>query len=316
MIVTTRFPDLPPRPQTPSNAAFRQAFFARWGLENTVFLASTRQFESMTQTAALSVKLAEQGRATLRVGRRELMLEAGHCLVVNEGEPYSVRISGEVPMRAFSLHFRPGLAAEVATARAETWQRALERGGHEPARSAPWLRDDLHLPSAALLDIVAAVRRRVLEGDRDGQSYEPLFIGALDRLLADSHQQRRGAAASLQAVRASTRGELLRRAGWAHDFIFSHYAEPISLDQIAAAAHLSKYHLLRTFHQVYGQTPHAALNERRAQIAQALLTEGRADLVTVAETAGFGSRWAMQRALRRQYGATARALRGRQREAR
>ena len=46
MIVTTRFPDLAPRPETAANAAFRRRFAARWARENVVFLASTRRFDS------------------------------------------------------------------------------------------------------------------------------------------------------------------------------------------------------------------------------------------------------------------------------
>jgi AraC family transcriptional regulator len=299
MIVTTRFPDLPPRPETSANAAFRREYFARWGRENMVFLAATRDFESLPQTAPLSVKLLEQGQATLRIGRREVVLEAGRCIIVNEGEPYSVRIASSEPARALSLHFRPGLAAEVYSARRADWSRALADGAELASASTPQLGDQLHAPSRALAEVV---------GEREGEAFEPLLIAALDRLMADDEGERSRAARALGVVRAATRDELRRRAGWAHDFILSNYAEAIALADIAAAAHLSKYHLLRVFHQVYGRTPLAALRARRAQAAHALLRGGANDLAVVAGTVGFGSRWAMQRALREAYGATGRAL--------
>lgn len=309
MIVTTRFPDLPPRPETSANAAFRRAYAARWGRENTVFLASARQFESMPLRSALSVKLIERGAAHLTVGRRNVLFEAGQCLVVNEGETYAVRIAGTEPMLGLSLHFRPGLAAEVAAARRGGWDRALDDPGPVARVATPLLRDDLHRPSAALRQLLAAVRAQVLQGECDGQAYEPLFIAVLDRLLRDDEADRHQAGSALQVVRAGTRDELRRRAGWARDYILCNYAEPIALDDIAAAAHLSKYHLLRVFHQVYGQTPLAALRVRRAEAAQALLQQGEQDLAAVAAGVGFGSRWAMQRALRQRYGVTGRALR-------
>ena len=116
---------------------------------------------------------------------------------------------------------------------------------------------------------------------------------------------------TLDAVRPGTRCELGRRAGWAHDFILSNYAEPIALDDIAAAAHLSKYHLLRTFRQVYGATPLALLRSRRAQAAAELLRAAPTISRWWPSALGFGSRWAMQRALREHCGATGRALRRR-----
>jgi AraC-like DNA-binding protein len=309
MIVTTRFPDLPPRPETPVNASFRREYFARWGRENMVFLAGTRQFESMPQPAALSIKLIERGSATLQFRRRQVLLEPGQCIVVNEGEPYSVRISSDAPVQAYSLHFRPGLGAEVAAARRAGWDQALERGHEVVDAGTPRLRDELHAPSPALTQVLEAVRERVHEGERDGDAFEPLFIAALDHLFAADEALRRHAGRALGVVRPTTRAELVKRVGWAHDYIFSNYAEPITLDQIAAAARLSKYHLLRAFRNVYGATPHTLLQQRRAHAAARLLGDGEGDLAMVADAAGFGSRWAMQRALRRHCGETARALR-------
>jgi AraC-like DNA-binding protein len=308
MIVSTRFPDLPPRPETSANAAFRRAYFARWGRENMVFLASTANFESMPLTSQLSIKLVDRGQALLRVGRRELLLEPGRCVVVNEGETYAVRIADERPVRGFSLHFRPGLAAEVQAARGEGWERALGDGAAPRQGRSPRLGDALHAPSAGLLEVLESVRRLALSGERDGAVFEPLFIAALDRLLDDDEGERQHVASRLDAVRASTRDELRRRAGWAQDYILGNYAEPIALGDIAAAAHLSKYHLLRVYRQVHGVTPLEALRTRRAEVAAAMLRDGHDDLAAVAGSVGFGSRWAMQRALRAAFGATGREL--------
>lgn len=309
MIVTTRFPDLPPRPETSANAAFRRAFAARWGRENTVFLASARQFESMPLRSSLSVKLMQRGSAHFTIGRRSVQLEAGQCLVVNDGETYSARIASVEPVQSFSVHFRPGLAAEVLAARRAGWPAALAHGDGSTDAATPLFRDDLHLPSAALLQCLAAVRAMAQHGERDEQVYEQIFIDLLDRLLRDDEGHRREAAEALHVVRAATRDELRRRAGWASDFIRSNYAEPMALADIAAAARLSKYHLLRVFHQVYGQTPLALLRQQRSTAALALLNAGERDLAAVAAAAGFGSRWAMQRALKQHYGAAGRALR-------
>jgi len=306
MIVTTRFPDLPPRPETAANAAFRRSFAARWGRENVVFMASTKRVETPPLVSALSVKLVQQGAATFELGRRRVLVEAGQCIVVNEGERYAVSIASDEPVHSFSLHFRPGLAAEVAVARRESWQRALD--GDAVAQATPQLCDALRTPSPALLQLLGAVRDRALAGEREGEAFEALFIATLDRLLTDD-EGLRSRAEAIDAVRPATRAELVRRAGWAHDYIHSNYAEPITLAQIAEAARLSKFHLLRAFRQVYGATPHALLTARRAAVASRLLADPDADLAAVAEAAGFGSRWSLQRALRRHCGATGRALR-------
>jgi AraC-like DNA-binding protein len=69
----------------------------------------------------------------------------------------------------------------------------------------------------------------------------------------------------------------LRRA---RDLADRHYGEPLDLDELAAAAGVSKYHFLRCFAATYGKTPAVYLSERRIERAQDLL---RATNLTVTE---------------------------------
>jgi len=73
----------------------------------------------------------------------------------------------------------------------------------------------------------------------------------------------------------------LRRA---RDLVDRHYAEPLDLDALAAAAGVSKYHFLRCFAATYGMTPGAYLAERRIERAQDQL---RATNLTVTEICGL-----------------------------
>jgi AraC-like DNA-binding protein len=60
----------------------------------------------------------------------------------------------------------------------------------------------------------------------------------------------------------------LRRA---HDYIDRHYQLPLSLDEIAAVAGISKFHFTRCFVAAYGETPMRYLTRRRIERAQDLL---------------------------------------------
>lgn len=73
---------------------------------------------------------------------------------------------------------------------------------------------------------------------------------------------------------------LLRHLRLARDLADRHYAEPLDLADLAAAAGVSKYHFLRCFTQTYGLTPARYLAERRIERAQDLL---RATNLTVTE---------------------------------
>jgi AraC-like DNA-binding protein len=309
MIVTTQFPDLPPRPETAANAAFRRRFFARWGQENSVFLAGTCRAEFGPLPTAPSLKMVLDGAIEIALGRRRVRLEPGALLWVNGGDTYAGSIRSPRAVHCFSLHFRPALADEVAAAAGCDWALALDHGSGGRRQQLPLLRDALRTPGPELGPLLARIRGRVQAGELEGGLYEEDFVALIEHLLADERRAR-ARLHSLSAARPATREELARRIGWATDFIRGRHAEPIGLAEIAAAAHLSKFHLLRAFRELEGCTPHQYLQARRVEAAQRLLADPALDLEAVAAASGFGSRWSLQRALRRRCGATGRALRG------
>lgn len=78
---------------------------------------------------------------------------------------------------------------------------------------------------------------------------------------------------SLSAIRTSTREELYRRICIAHDYIRAYYDKTIKLNDIARISCLSPNHLLRTYTQIYGKTPHQHISEFRVTKAKQLLSE-------------------------------------------
>jgi transcriptional regulator GlxA family with amidase domain len=67
------------------------------------------------------------------------------------------------------------------------------------------------------------------------------------------------------------------------------YADPLDLDELAAAAHISKYHFIRCFAVAYGTTPAAYLAERRIERAQDLLRATNLTVTEVCMLVGYSS---------------------------
>ena len=78
----------------------------------------------------------------------------------------------------------------------------------------------------------------------------------------------------------------LRRA---RDLADRHYAEPLDLEALAAAAGVSKYHFLRCFAATYGKTPAVYLTERRIERAQDLLRATNLTVTEVCMLVGYSS---------------------------
>ena len=71
-------------------------------------------------------------------------------------------------------------------------------------------------------------------------------------------------------------------------YIENHYAERLSIEQIAAAVNVSRYHLCHIFKEVLGITPAHYWQRIRCDAARGLLRRG-ASVAEAAETCGFSS---------------------------
>jgi AraC family transcriptional regulator len=94
-------------------------------------------------------------------------------------------------------------------------------------------------------------------------------------------------------------------------FIESHFAQPLTLDDIANGGCVSRFHLARAFEAATGFPVMRYLRGRRLSEAARRLASGAPDILTVALDAGYGSHEAFTRAFREQFGLTPEALRAR-----
>jgi len=85
------------------------------------------------------------------------------------------------------------------------------------------------------------------------------------------------------------REDALVRLQRARAFIEHTYDQPIDLERIAAAAGLSRFHFLRLFKDVYGETPHAYLTRLRLDRAKDLLATTDLPVTRICLDVGFSS---------------------------
>jgi AraC-like DNA-binding protein len=85
-------------------------------------------------------------------------------------------------------------------------------------------------------------------------------------------------------------------------YIHEHYAEPISLKQVARSVGMSKEYLARCFHQETEMTLVTYLNRYRVGEAKARLEAGEKNLAEIALEVGFSSGPYFSRVFRQEVG--------------
>jgi AraC family transcriptional regulator len=100
------------------------------------------------------------------------------------------------------------------------------------------------------------------------------------------------------------RGLSPRQRHLINDYVKAHLDQSISLNDLAGALALSRYHFARGFREAMGVTPHEFVLRQRVARAQLLLRRTRAPLHEIASACGFADQSHMTRVFKKQLGLT------------
>jgi AraC family transcriptional regulator len=286
---------------------YRRSFYAVWGKDNAVMYAPETHAEYHPYEQRLSIKACWGGEERYFIDNRTLSVDDDNYLIFNDRRRYASSLHSARPVRSFSIFFRPGFAEEVLGGMLTAQDRILERGSQSESKSVEF-GEHLRPHDKIVTPVLRYIALHVDRGLEDPAWYEEQLSFLLERMLG-SHRSTHKAVQSLSAIRPGKRRELYRRLSWGRDFIQSNYRQQITIDEMASAACLSKYHFIRLFHALEGVTPYRYLQQKRVAAAQRLLATTDLTHVEIAEQVGFDHRTTMFRQMRRLTGRSGRQWR-------
>jgi len=217
------------------------------------------------------------GRGELQIARERIQLHKGDFFLINPGVEHTERSSQEEALSYIVI------GASGVRFFSEGRKDGLQRYGLIQDRN-----NSLEY-EPYFMDII-----RELEGKREG--YLSICLNILNILFAKiSRCMQVQIASSTPMSGALNCGEIKQ-------LIDEYYAKPITLEWLAAQAHVSKYHLSHSFQRQYAISPIQYLNKRRLREAEHLLAHTTHSLSEIGNMIGFSSASYFSQAFKRHTG--------------
>lgn len=227
------------------------------------------------------------GRFSYGIEGRSYPLQPDDIVLVPQGCIHRPEVAPGAPYERTVLYISPEFLRAAGTAECsldQCFERAKTRFSFvvRPKGSR-----------GALQTLLAALERAVKEG---GYGQEILsrallmqFLVELTRGMLDHDLQDATPAACDEKIAAILQ------------YLAEHLTEPLSIDDLASAFYISKYHMMRRFREQTGCTIHAYLVSKRLMLAREKILGG-APVLDACYESGFGDYSTFSRAYHRQFG--------------
>lgn len=244
--------------------------------------------------AAVEIITLREGTVSAQLGDEVIPLHPGDTLFMNPFDIHTLRTArGGDPVTYQCINFNLSFLMRSDLPEVNSRLSDLEQGriryrslipaGTPLGTEADELMHELHAryearqTVAGLLGVHAGLERFLSMLERAGFAYLPENSG--------------------QSGRETFSKEIVQ-------YVCTHYAEPVTTEDAAAAVHLNKSYFCRIFRRIFGQTFADYLNRYRISVAKTLSLQEHRTLQAIAEAVGYRDYDSFTRHFRRQTGRT------------
>ncbi|MCI4671611.1 MAG: AraC family transcriptional regulator [Bacteroidia bacterium] len=239
------------------------------------------------------VRYLFEGNEKFKIDGRTHYLLPGEYLILNPGEmvftveEQSKGLWFEIPKTLLKREL-----SQLSVDSAEAWQ-----GFYKKDKKHIHLCDHNYLAS---MDDLGKLLKQIAEGE----VAEDNALRLVCLQLLNSQRTVYMKIARLTSAKLSTRTELYRRLCQTQAYIHGNLNSPLDLDTLSQVACLSKYHFIRLFKEVYGETPRQYLIKQRLDRAKNLLVSSKKTFHEICHEVGLKDSSSFGRLFKRSFGAT------------
>jgi AraC-like DNA-binding protein len=221
-------------------------------------------------------------------------------LVFNGGREFSSYVESNTLVTCYCACLEPDLAEDALRTMVTPADRLLEDPYGEKFQPVQFF-ETAYRHDVSVSPLLRRLEAAVVNECEPHAWFEEQFRFLASRLLT-THRDVYREIDRLPLARAATRLEVYKRVLVARDYMEAGLDKPLSVADIASVACFSPFHFLRSFKQVFQETPHQYLTRRRIERAKDLLLQTDMSVTSICFAIGFESLGSFSTLFRRNVG--------------
>lgn len=274
--------------------------YCQLNFDNIVIHSRLKEFEKTVPDSGLSIKLGIRGQENYLINKDLYTTSPNHYLIVNRHQQFDCYLKSKEFIEGFCFYLSEEVLQEAYRNLVETIDDHLNKPFNSAPCSLTFSERIYHLKENQLGQYLTQIRPQLLRSNAcETLNFDEVFFQLASHLLSTQFNIRQQID-QIPSARLSTRQELHRRLCLAHQYIHDNFNKDIQLEKLAKVAMLSKFHLLRTYKQIYGVTPYKQVLQLRLAKAKELM-EKDYGLEEIAFKLGFSDRRSFTKAFKKSF---------------
>jgi len=262
------------------------------GWPSVILNTKTRKVLRENISGPLSIFTTVQGNSSVAVRNKQVSVNENIFFITNPKQEYTLSIPNEA--ETFNIHVGEKTGNEI-------WHDATHSDNFLldypfEISTSPELHNRLHWRNSHFNSIIHKL------STVEDEMKEQELLGELIFLLLDEKIKSIKNSASLQAIKSTTREEIIRRLHLATDLIYSHFDKNLTLDDLSQVSCLSKFHFIRLFNEYFHESPHQFITRLRLEKSVSYLQSSNFGVKEIAEKVGIANPSSFSRLFRNHFG--------------
>ncbi len=269
---------------------------------NSVFISEVKKFEGELSRCFYNLKVPLTGQECYYINGTKNTVNNDSFLLLNPDNELYAKVDSKETVRGLCIAFEKSFIRKLANTLDCEKTIDITESENEEADGIHFLEHTYRINNDQLSSTIKKIKKLFFSKNFGVSSIESeMFFYDLGEIILCHQNETFNKLNRLDLVRKAYKEELYKRLDVMNNFIHDMFLNDISLDDIARASNLSKFHAIRSYQKIFRCSPYQKIIQLRLLKSKELLKEG-IKIIEVADMVNFSDRRSFSKAFKNNFG--------------